>query len=80
MFDTVPAYGMLIGMVAAMAIDASVLAYDEPSHERHARHATSTFAPSVAVDRRGHASGSPARSETRCPKTRSWSAGAFGRA
>lgn len=45
-----PAYGMLIGMVGAMVVDASVLAYDEPRHERRK---ASTLAPTVAVDGRG---------------------------
>lgn len=45
-----PAYGMLAGMVGAMAVDASVLAYDEPPRRKHK---ASTFVPTMAVDRRG---------------------------
>jgi hypothetical protein len=41
---------MLFGMLGAMVIDASVLAYDEP---RRVRQSASRPSPIVAVDQRG---------------------------
>jgi hypothetical protein len=45
-----PAYGMLFGMLGAMVIDASLLAYDE---RPHVRHKALPLTPTLAVDRRG---------------------------